>query len=103
MASRLRELMVEFVSLVDRAATRDPSDPTQPQRFLLTKSEDLNMADKDLSVSDEALSNHLIKVRKAADAEPHRSDLRKASSDAQLEYLRTINPAAAAAWERSRA
>jgi hypothetical protein len=101
MATRLHELIVEFVSLVDRAATRDPNKPGEPMRFLLTKQEDINMADKD--VSDAALSNHLIAVRKAADKEPWRSDLRKASSDAQLEYLRTFNPAAAAAWERSRA
>lgn len=35
----LRDLTVEFVSLVDRAAVRDPSNPTEPQRLLLWKSE----------------------------------------------------------------
>jgi hypothetical protein len=35
----LRNLEVEFLSLVDRAAVRDPSSPTEPQRFLLWKKE----------------------------------------------------------------
>lgn len=37
--SRLTDLQVEFVSLVDRAAVRDPSNPTEPQKFLLFKRE----------------------------------------------------------------
>jgi hypothetical protein len=36
---RLQNLDVEFVSLVDRAAVRDPSNPTEPQRFLVWKAE----------------------------------------------------------------
>lgn len=36
---RLTNLAVEYVSLVDRAAVRDPANPSLPQRFLLTKSE----------------------------------------------------------------
>src|SRR5579871_2796412 len=35
----LQDLSVEWVSLVDRAAVRDPSAPTEPQKFLLWKSE----------------------------------------------------------------
>lgn len=35
---RLSDIRVDFVSLVSSAAVRDPSDPTKPQRFLLTKS-----------------------------------------------------------------
>jgi hypothetical protein len=35
----LSNLDVRFVSLVNRSAVRDPSDPLQPQRFLLTKGE----------------------------------------------------------------
>lgn len=35
----LQDLDVQYVSLVDRAAVRDPSNPTEPQRFLLWKSE----------------------------------------------------------------
>ncbi len=35
----LRNLDVQWLSLVDRAAVRDPSDPDQPQRFLLWKRE----------------------------------------------------------------
>lgn len=36
---RLSDLDVSFVSLVNRAAVRDPSNPTEPMRFLLTKGE----------------------------------------------------------------
>ena len=39
MPNRLTDLDVRYVSLVDRAAVRDPSHPSDPQRFLLTKSE----------------------------------------------------------------
>ena len=35
----LENLSVDFVSLVNRAAVRDPSNPSEPMRFLLTKSE----------------------------------------------------------------
>jgi hypothetical protein len=35
----LKDLDVHFVSLVDRAAVRDPSNPTEAQRFLLFKKE----------------------------------------------------------------
>lgn len=37
MPNQLRNLTVEFVSLVDRAAVRNPSSPTEPQTFLLFK------------------------------------------------------------------
>ena len=37
MANSLVNLDVEFVSLVDRAAVRDPTAPTQPQRFVVFK------------------------------------------------------------------
>lgn len=39
MPNQLKNLEVEFVSLVDRAAVRDPSSPTEAQRFLLWKAE----------------------------------------------------------------
>lgn len=35
----LKNLDVQWVSLVDRAAVRDPDDPTAPMRFLLAKGE----------------------------------------------------------------
>jgi hypothetical protein len=35
----LKNLVVEWLSLVDRAAVRDPSSPTEPQKFLLWKRE----------------------------------------------------------------
>ena len=36
----LRDIDVQFISLVDKAATRDPHDPSKPRRLLLWKSED---------------------------------------------------------------
>lgn len=36
---RLQNLAVEYVSLVDRAAVRDPMNPSEPQKFLLWKAE----------------------------------------------------------------
>lgn len=35
--AELRDLIVEEVSLVDRAAVRDPDDPDEPMRFLIWK------------------------------------------------------------------
>lgn len=40
MANLLKNLEVSCVSLVNRAAVRDPSNPSQPQRLLLWKAED---------------------------------------------------------------
>lgn len=42
MANLLKNLAVTRVSLVNRAAVRDPSNPTEPQRLLLWKSADHN-------------------------------------------------------------
>jgi hypothetical protein len=39
MASNLKDLLVEVVSLVDRAAVRDHANPTEPQRLLFWKAE----------------------------------------------------------------
>jgi hypothetical protein len=43
---QLEDLRVDFVSLVDRAAVRDPEDPSEPMRFLLTKSETVWMSER---------------------------------------------------------
>lgn len=40
MLNQVTDARVRRVSFVDRAATRDPSNPTQPRRMLLWKSED---------------------------------------------------------------
>lgn len=39
MPNALTDLTVEYVSLVDRAAVRDPQNPTEPQKFLVWKSD----------------------------------------------------------------
>jgi hypothetical protein len=38
MANQLRDIKTDFISFVDKAAVRDPRDPSQPRRFLLFKS-----------------------------------------------------------------
>lgn len=40
MANQLRDIRADYVSFVDKAATRDPQDPSKPRRFLLFKRED---------------------------------------------------------------
>jgi len=39
MSHRLTGIRVNRISFVDKAAVRDPNDPSQPRRFLLTKAE----------------------------------------------------------------
>lgn len=39
MPNRLADIKVDFVSFVRKAATRDPTDPSKPRRFILYKSE----------------------------------------------------------------
>jgi hypothetical protein len=57
---QLQNLDVQFVSLVDKAAVRDPSNPTQAQRFLLWKAHDFD-PDEQVEVEDDA-SDVLAKV-----------------------------------------
>jgi hypothetical protein len=45
MQANLRDLNVEFVSFVKRAAVRDPQNPTEPQRFLLWKADQTEETD----------------------------------------------------------
>jgi hypothetical protein len=40
MSNQLRDIKTDFISFVDKAATRDPQDPKKPRRFLLFKRED---------------------------------------------------------------
>ncbi len=40
MATHLQDVRANFVSLVDRAAVRDPANKSEPRRFLLWKAED---------------------------------------------------------------
>jgi hypothetical protein len=57
---QLQNLDVQFVSLVDKAAVRDPSNPTQAQRFLLWKAQDFD-PDEQFEVQDD-VSDVLAKV-----------------------------------------
>lgn len=80
MSSHLQGLTVTRVSLVDRAAVRDPADPTQPRRFVMYKAETAptpNEGDDDVSTTtidkaelDPAVRAALEKAEKdAADAQ----------------------------------
>lgn len=66
---RLQNLAVEWVSLVDRAAVRDPSNPTEPQRLLLWKSESgaPNTPDRGGTMSDAEPSAALKKAETERD------------------------------------
>jgi hypothetical protein len=111
--AHLKDLQVEWVSLVKTAAVRDPSEPTQAQRFLLLKSADddertAKMAKKnklakvDSSPEDlaDALTDLNAAVRKNEVTDPRGQErVRKGMHDAQLAYLRAVSPAAAAAYE----
>lgn len=81
MPNQLTDLSVEFVSLVDRAAVRDPANPAEPQKFLLWKAESgtpttPNQGDDPVSDLDD--------VRAAlAKAEQERDEAREATQKAQ--------------------
>jgi hypothetical protein len=68
MPNALTDLVVEYVSLVDRAAARDPADPTQPQTFLLWKSDSspAGVADPDDDLDDEDEDEDEDEVAKTA-------------------------------------
>jgi uncharacterized protein (UPF0147 family) len=138
MANNLKDLIVECVSLVDRAAVRDHANPTEPQRLLLWKAENdrSTMADAQQAMSDAisalqpqsddpqiaALITKIAAIR-AGDGEDRiakamlvTEQLRKsedvpaetraradhAHRALELEYLHSVNPRAAAAYERAR-
>ena len=74
---KLTNLTVEYVSLVDRAAVRDPSNPTEPQRFLLWKSERGAPDPQGGSMTEEELRAALQKAESERDAA--QADLAKAN------------------------
>lgn len=99
----LRNLEVTWVSLVQRAAVRDPQDPDQPQRFLAMKS-DTNEGVTDMSTTELSKAEQtIVELRKAAAdtslSYSERCDAKAASVAAQLELQRSTNPVAAAQYE----
>jgi hypothetical protein len=112
--AQLRNLQVEFVSLVSKAATRNPAKPDEAQRFLLLKSEqgetmsNMEKAAEKLAEheagSDRAMDrvmNAVNELRKHDDGsmDPiERFALRKRSQGAELAYLEHVSPAGAAAY-----
>ncbi len=51
MPQHLKSLQVKRVSLVDRAAVRDHANPTEPRRFVMFKSEDVEKEDDTATIS----------------------------------------------------
>ena len=110
MANLLRNLEVEWVSLVDRAAVRDPSNPDEPQRFLLTKRDgapamENTMEDEKERIAkrDETLAE-LAELRKRDDLDADtRERIRKANRELQASYLAEVSPTAYASWKAGRA
>ncbi len=120
MPNELRSLDVQFVSLVDRAAVRDPSNPDEPQRFLLFKRD--SAADTEPERETMPVAQHSAAFEKATESALEARDrlgvslanleqvrptgdayarhaVAKASRQVQLEYLRQMSPNAAAAAE----
>jgi hypothetical protein len=85
--AELRDIRVHAVSLVDKAAVRDPLDPSKPRRFLLYKSEGYveraEAPDEEQPVEDEV-----------------KPPLKVSSVAEQLAYLEKVSPSAAAAYKR---
>jgi hypothetical protein len=75
----LQNLDVEWVSLVDRAAVRDPEDPTQPERFLVWKRE-TNKGGGAMTLTPEEMAAALKKAEQERDQA--KADLEKATTDA---------------------
>jgi hypothetical protein len=63
--AQLRNLAVEYVSLVDRAAVRDPANPGEPQTFLLWKAESGASTNKGDSMADVADVDTAALLKKA--------------------------------------
>lgn len=81
---KLVNLDVEYVSLVDRAAVRNPSNPTEPQRFLLWKRESGEPTKKGDSVPENTddLRAALTKTEEERDAlQKELDDLKKAAAE----------------------
>lgn len=126
MANLLKNLEVSCVSLVDRAAVRDPSNPTQPQRLLLWKRDDqggnmpdptpaelqaaLTKAEEERDALKKAADEHAAELKKATDASAELTskvtELEKAAKPAPAEPvvdLSKADPAIRAMLEKSEA
>lgn len=91
----LKDIQVDWISFVDRAAMRDPQNQSEPQRFLITKREgadaphttngDSPMLSKTDIPSRSPISNALAAAKEAL--EPYVSDARIADLDRRLEAM----------------
>jgi hypothetical protein len=89
MTTRLSELDVIRVDVVDRAAVRDPKDLTQPERFLLWKSEGAQGA----SMPNPAAAKLAEALSKAADNEASLDEFIGKASDITPELATAIKGA----------
>ena len=90
MAHQLQDLKVDFVSLVDRAAVRDPQNKSEPRRFLLWKREGAELPTEkgDSMPEDQDLQARLEKAEQDAKeaiekAEQEREAREKAEAEAK--------------------
>lgn len=95
--SNLTGLDVDFVSLVSRAAVRNPSRPTEPMRFALTKSEvpvvDLNARGATTTEGGHMPNETEAELRAALEkAEQENAQLRKAAKKAAKKAGKKVQP-----------
>jgi hypothetical protein len=88
---KLKDINVEFVSFVDRAAVRDPQRKSEPRRLLLWKAEDAQVPEErkdvaaDISPKDPAVPDALQQLRDLL--APHFSEEALADLDRRLADL----------------
>jgi hypothetical protein len=112
-AHRLTEIRARRVSLVERAAVRDPQDPSKPRRFVLFKAESPHdertepMAAATTETAAQEIAKDLrdvdqtIALAKAEGAPPsHIAQLDRARRRIQKSYSEVDNPASVAAREK---
>lgn len=100
MANKLTDLTVEFVSLVDKAAVRDPQNPTQPQRLLVWKADTGRAGDDPTTepqggtMTPEEMAEALAKAEKDRDEALEAEKTAKAERDAAVTKAETLEKAA---------
>ena len=107
--AQLQDISVDWVSLVDRAAVRDPQHKSEPRRFLLSKREGVaapeNTIRKEDNMSDEKTPEEMQAALDKAEAdakaaeETHKAELEKRDADLKKsdeEHAAALAKAAAA-------
>jgi len=98
--AQLKDLRVDFVSLVDRAAVRDPQNKSEPRRFLLYKregyiekaAEHAPLPDREKDITRRTAVRPRAKSRGPSGPMSSRAE--------QLSYLEQVSPSAAAVYKQ---